>query len=183
MERDKMSPPIQETNKETNKETNLCSSTQSKSSTVVETNKELIENNTNLILDSKNKRDKVAKWDKERLIKAMEIYNKQEGIYFTLLEKIYKDDRNFTKQNIDKATPKSNTVNATVQVHKEDAMSLEEKIVRKMKKREQEQKDYIADAVKDEITQESIVKTNSVGYTDDVLERIKKINSLKNGNQ
>ena len=62
---------------------------------VVETNKELIESKTHLLLDSKNKIDKVAKWNKDRLVKAIDIFVEQGGQYFSLLEKIYKDDKNF----------------------------------------------------------------------------------------
>ena len=62
---------------------------------VVETNKELIESKTHLLLDSKNKRDKVSKWNKDRLVKAIDIFVEQGGQYFSLLEKIYKDDKNF----------------------------------------------------------------------------------------
>ena len=62
---------------------------------VVDTNKELIESKTHLLLDSKNKRDKVSKWNKDRLVKAIDIFVEQGGQYFSLLEKIYKDDKNF----------------------------------------------------------------------------------------
>ncbi len=62
---------------------------------VVETNKELIESKTHLLLDSKNKIDKVSKWNKDRLVKAIDIFVEQGGQYFSLLEKIYKDDKNF----------------------------------------------------------------------------------------
>ena len=61
----------------------------------METNKELIESKTHLLLDSKNKIDKVAKWNKDRLVKAIDIFVEQGGQYFSLLEKIYKDDKNF----------------------------------------------------------------------------------------
>ena len=60
------------------------------------TNKELIEFNTHLIIDSSNKKFKISKWKKDRLLKAIDIFKSQEGIYFSLLEKIYKDDKNFT---------------------------------------------------------------------------------------
>lgn len=59
------------------------------------TNKELIESNTHLIIDSSNKEYKIKKWKKDRLLKAIDIFKQQEGIYFSLLEKIYKDDKNF----------------------------------------------------------------------------------------
>ena len=76
--------------------TNDSSTTQSEQNVpVVETNKELIESKTHLLLDSKNKRDKVSKWNKDRLVKAIDIFVEQGGQYFSLLEKIYKDDKNF----------------------------------------------------------------------------------------
>ncbi len=76
--------------------TNDSSTTQSTQNvSVVDTNKELIESKTHLLLDSKNKIDKVAKWNKDRLVKAIDIFVEQGGQYFSLLEKIYKDDKNF----------------------------------------------------------------------------------------
>ena len=76
--------------------TNDSSTTQSTQNvSVVDTNKELIESKTHLLLDSKNKRDKVSKWNKDRLVKAIDIFVEQGGQYFSLLEKIYKDDKNF----------------------------------------------------------------------------------------
>lgn len=59
------------------------------------TNKELIESTTHLIIDSSNKEYKIKKWKKDRLVKAIDIFKQQEGVYFSLLEKIYKDDKNF----------------------------------------------------------------------------------------
>lgn len=59
------------------------------------TNKELIESTTHLIIDSSNKEYKIKQWKKDRLIKAIDIFKQQEGVYFSLLEKIYKDDKNF----------------------------------------------------------------------------------------
>ena len=76
--------------------TNDSSTTQSTQNvSVVDTNKELIESKTHLLLDSKNKIGKVAKWNKDRLVKAIDIFVEQGGQYFSLLEKIYKDDKNF----------------------------------------------------------------------------------------
>ncbi len=76
--------------------TNDSSTTQSTQNvSVVDTNKELIESKTHLLLDTKNKIDKVAKWNKDRLVKAIDIFVEQGGQYFSLLEKIYKDDKNF----------------------------------------------------------------------------------------
>ena len=94
MDNDNLSLTIPETTTETSTEISIT--TQSEQNVpVVETNKELIESKTHLLLDSKNKKDKVAKWNKERLVKAIEIFIEQEGQYFSLLEKIYKDDKNF----------------------------------------------------------------------------------------
>ncbi len=62
---------------------------------VVNTNKEIIESKTHLKLESKSKRDRVLKWNKDRLIKAIEIFNLAHGRYFSFLEKIYRDDGNF----------------------------------------------------------------------------------------
>ncbi|TQO55615.1 hypothetical protein [Paraclostridium bifermentans] len=59
------------------------------------TNKELIESTTHLIIDSSNKEYKIKKWKKDRLVKAIDIFKQQEGVYFSLLEKIYNDDKNF----------------------------------------------------------------------------------------
>ena len=55
----------------------------------------LIESKTHLKLDSKYKINKASKWDIERLTKAIDIFIEKEGQYFSLLEKIYKDDKNF----------------------------------------------------------------------------------------
>ena len=80
----------------TENNTEISITTQSEQNVpVVETNKELIESKTHLLLDSKNKRDKVSKWNKDRLVKAIDIFVEQGGQYFSLLEKIYKDDKNF----------------------------------------------------------------------------------------
>ena len=96
MESAKMSPPIAETNTEINTETSLATQSEDKP-LVVDKNElvDLIESKTHLLLDSKNKKDKVSKWNKDRLLKAIEIFIEREGQYFTLLEKIYKDDKNF----------------------------------------------------------------------------------------
>ncbi|MBS6509778.1 MAG: hypothetical protein KH369_16370 [Paraclostridium bifermentans] len=91
-------PPIPKTTKDYTK---TSISTTHKDSVVEKietpnTNKELIESTTHLIIDSSNKEYKVKKWKKDRLIKAIDIFKQQEGVYFSLLEKIYKDDKNFT---------------------------------------------------------------------------------------
>ena len=108
MENINLTPTIPKTTTETTTEISLT--TQSiQNVSVVETNKELIENNTHLILDSKNKKDKVSKWNKDRLLKAIELFKKKEGTYFSLLEKIYKDDKNFVPTNNESFTPKIKT--------------------------------------------------------------------------
>lgn len=90
---DKMSLPIPETSTETSTEISVTTqSTQNVS--VVNTNKELIQSKTHLIL-SKNQENKVSKWDKDRLTKTIDIFIDEEGLYFSFLEKIYKDNKNF----------------------------------------------------------------------------------------
>ncbi|SCJ45307.1 Uncharacterised protein [uncultured Clostridium sp.] len=59
-------------------------------------NVEFIEKNTHLIL-SKFQSNKVKNFDLNRLEKAIEIFKEREGQYFSLLEKIYKDSKNFIK--------------------------------------------------------------------------------------
>lgn len=93
-----LTPPIPKTTKETTKEINISTTHQNavvEKKEAVDTNKELIESNTHLIIDSPNKEYKIKKWKKDRLIKAIEVFKSQEGVYFSLLEKIYKDDKNF----------------------------------------------------------------------------------------
>lgn len=97
MDKDKLSSPIPET---TQRLPEISLATQSEDKPlVVETNKELIEKNTHLLLDSTNKQKKVSQWSKDRLLKAIEVFKEREGQYFTLLEKIYKDDKNFILEN------------------------------------------------------------------------------------
>ena len=69
------------------------------SSAVVDTNIELIENKTHLKL-TKNMKKIVSSWDKERLSKAIELFNSKDGKYFSLLEKIYNDDGNYLNNSI-----------------------------------------------------------------------------------
>lgn len=69
------------------------------SSAVVDTNTELIENKTHLKL-TKNMKKIVSSWDKERLSKAIELFNSKGGKYFSLLEKIYNDDGNYSNNII-----------------------------------------------------------------------------------
>ncbi|XTR39275.1 hypothetical protein ACQQ2T_15260 (plasmid) [Paraclostridium tenue] len=63
----------------------------------------LIESNTHLKLNSKYKVNKVSKWDTKRLSKAIDIFIREKGDYFSFLEKIYKDDKNFTNKKSKKS--------------------------------------------------------------------------------
>ena len=101
MESSKLTPPIPETNSETNSD--ICT-TQNKSVVVKNKNIELIENRTHLKAMSDNMKRKASKWNIERLDKAIDIFISKEGQYFSLLEKIYKDDKNF----VPKVNTKSN---------------------------------------------------------------------------
>ncbi len=65
---------------------------------VVNKNKELIESKTHLRLDTKYKKNKVIHWEKDRLEKSINIFLDQKGEYFSLLEKIYKDEKNFSEE-------------------------------------------------------------------------------------
>ena len=96
-------PPIPDTNTEI--KTDICT-TQNKSVVVEDKNKniELIENRTHLKAMSNNMKRKALKWNTERLDKAIDIFISKEGEYFSLLEKIYKDDKNF----VPKVNTKSN---------------------------------------------------------------------------
>ena len=101
MESSKLTPPIPETNSETNSD--ICT-TQNKSVVVENKNIELIENRTHLKAMSDNMKRKASKWNIERLDKAIDIFISKEGQYFSLLEKIYKEDKNF----VPKVNTKSN---------------------------------------------------------------------------
>ena len=107
---DNLSLTIPETNKETNKD--ICT-TQNKSVVVEEKNKniELIENRTHLKAMSNNMKNKASKWNTERLDKAIDIFISKEGEYFSLLEKIYKDDKNFVPKVNTKTQTKSQSNN------------------------------------------------------------------------
>ncbi len=106
---DNLSLPIPKTTTEISTEISITTQSVDKP-LVVETNKELIENNTHLILDSKNKQNKASKWNKDRLLKAIDIFKEQQGEYFSLLEKIYNDDKNFvSKSNDNSSIPKVKT--------------------------------------------------------------------------
>lgn len=54
----------------------------------------MIEDNTHLRL-SRNQIKRVCDWDKNRLVKAINIFREKRGEYFALLEKIYMDNNNF----------------------------------------------------------------------------------------
>ena len=97
-------PPIPDTNTEI--KTDICTTcnTQNKSDVVENKNIELIENRTHLKAMSNNMKRKALKWNTERLDKAIDIFISKEGEYFSLLEKIYKDDKNF----VPKVNTKSN---------------------------------------------------------------------------
>lgn len=110
----------------TENNTEISITTQSEQNVpVVETNKELIESKTHLLLDSKNKIDKVAKWNKDRLVKAIDIFVEQGGQYFSLLEKIYKDDKNFVPEaNKDKKPlTRFHNINNTFEQYTEDELN------------------------------------------------------------
>lgn len=96
MHRDNMTQPIPDTTQRLNTETTYISTTQS--SDVVDTNTEFIESKTHLKL-TKNMKKIAQSWDKERLSKSIELFTLKEGKYFSLLEKIYKDDGNFINDN------------------------------------------------------------------------------------
>lgn len=113
MESVKMTLPIPKTTKEITKE--IISTTHQDA--VVETNKEIIESNTHLILDSNNKKIKVSKWNKDRLLKAIDIFKSQEGVYFSLLEKIYKDAKNFADYSTVDNTVNCNTRKLKTRFH------------------------------------------------------------------
>ena len=97
--KEKLNTPIEEKLKDNttifnNTINNTIYTTQS--SAVVDTKTELIENKTHLKL-SNNMKKIVSSWNKERLSKAIELFNIKNGKYFSLLEKIYQDDGNYLK--------------------------------------------------------------------------------------
>ena len=104
-------PPIPETNTEI--KTDICTTcnTQNKSDVVENKNIELIENRTHLKAMSNNMKRKACKWNTERLDKAIDIFISKEGEYFSLLEKIYKDDKNFVPKVNTKTQTKSQSNN------------------------------------------------------------------------
>lgn len=66
------------------------------SSAVVDINIDLIENKTHIKL-SNNMKKIVKTWDMERLHESIKLFKEKQGKYFSLLEKIYKDNGNFVK--------------------------------------------------------------------------------------
>ena len=104
-------PPIPDTNTEI--KTDICTTcnTQNKSDVVENKNIELIENRTHLKAMSNNMKRKACKWNTERLDKAIDIFISKEGEYFSLLEKIYKDDKNFVPKVNTKTQTKSQSNN------------------------------------------------------------------------
>lgn len=99
---EKLNTPIEEKLKDNttvfnNTINNTFNTTQS--SAVVDTNIELVENKTHLKL-SNNMKKIVNSWDKERLSKVIELFSSKDGKYFSLLEKIYKDDGNYSNSSI-----------------------------------------------------------------------------------
>ncbi|CEP45942.1 Uncharacterised protein [[Clostridium] sordellii] len=103
------------------------STTQSKqkskdfSSSEKNTNARFIEKNTHLIL-SKFQASRVEKFDLKRLEKAIEIFKEKGGQYFSLLELIYKDNKNFIPKI--SVTPKTTQhgINQTYKKYDEDEL-------------------------------------------------------------
>ena len=90
-------------------------------------NIKLIEEKTHLIINSKNKENKCKKFDYSRLEKSIEIFLKEKGEYFSLLEKIYNDDKNFvnlSSNNNNVYIPKNraHNVNATFTNYEPDEL-------------------------------------------------------------
>lgn len=78
---------------EEEEEDDVCSSTKEGKAFQ---NIEDIESKTNLVLTSAQEKI-VSNWDNVRLNKSIIIFNEQDGVFFKLLNKIYRDDRNFIK--------------------------------------------------------------------------------------
>ena len=138
MEGAKLAPPIPNTNTEI--KTDICTTcnTQNKSDVVENKNIELIENRTHLKAMSNNMKRKACKWNTERLDKAIDIFISKEGEYFSLLEKIYKDDKNFvpkvnTKSNNDipKVKTRFHNINESFRNYPPDEL---EKLLRESQK-------------------------------------------------
>ena len=156
MENIKMTPPIAETYAETSSEISITTQSEDKPLVVDKNeNVELIESNTHLLLDSKNKINKVSKWNKDRLLKAIDIFKERDGEYFTLLEKIYKDDKNFAPKTEAKGdtAPKTrfHNINETFRSYEANELEqlLKESQQDKFKTAQESQDDkYINDANK-----------------------------------
>lgn len=101
---DNLSLPIPKTTTKTTTEISITTQSVDKPLVVINENVKLIEDNTHLLLDSKNKQNKVSAWNKDRLLKAIEIFKEQQGEYFSLLEKIYKNDKNFVIKSSDSSS-------------------------------------------------------------------------------
>lgn len=84
-------------------------------------NTRFIEKNTHLIL-SKFQASRVEKFDLKRLEKAIEIFKEKGGQYFSLLELIYKDNKNFIPKV--SVTPKTTQhgINQTYKKYDEDEL-------------------------------------------------------------
>lgn len=93
MDKGRLHQPIPKTTKDFTK-TSFCTTHTEQIVPVVDTNKELIEANTKLTLSNDMKRQ-IKNWDSERLKNAIDIFKKEDGLYFSFLKKIYKDDNNF----------------------------------------------------------------------------------------
>lgn len=90
---------FQDNTTSTNTTINTTFNSTTQSSAVVDTNIKLIESKTHLKL-SKNMIKTVRLWEKDRLEKSIDLFLAKEGKYFSLLEKIYKDDGNFKANNV-----------------------------------------------------------------------------------
>lgn len=93
MEKCKMPQPIPKTKTKTKTETNTTQRDLA-CSILDNPNKDLIEQQTHLTL-TPNQTKKVSKWDMKKIYTAIELFKRENGEYFMLLEKIYADSRNF----------------------------------------------------------------------------------------
>jgi len=86
------------TSTNTTNNTTVYSTTQN---AVVNTNIKLIQEKTHLKLTN-NMKKIASSWNDDKLIKAINIFLDKDGEYFSLLEKIYKNDGNFKEKNTHK---------------------------------------------------------------------------------